>query len=223
MDRSRVLCKVCGINDFPAARLAAELGADFIGMHAIWRVKSEDVASFTKIAHELPEQYNVEAVLVTRQQDINAVVTMAEQVKPGYVQLHAPWSSKELTYLRTELNNRGCQEVRLIGVIGMERNKELPQIREVVKAVDLLLLDSSFRGGTGRQTDPLTLKKVVTSAGTTPVVIAGGLTPENVAHYIRIVHPFAVDVQTGVEYPDRPGIKDPERIAAFLQAVKLDG
>jgi len=220
MNKSRVLCKICGIKDFSTAQLAARLGSDFIGMHAIWRVKSEDLVSFIKIAHDLPKEYSVKAVLVTRQQDINTVVVMVEQVKPAYIQLHAPWSRERIIRLRAELNKKGYQGVQLIGVVGLKTYKNLPLVREIIGAVDLLLLDSSFRGGTGHQADPLILKKAVASAGSTPVLIAGGLTPENVGGYIQALHPFGVDIQTGVDYPDRPGIKDPKRIAAFLQAVR---
>ena len=52
------------------------------------------------------------------------------------------------------------------------------------------------------------------------LILAGGLNPDNVAEAIRIAHPYAVDVASGVEYPNQPGIKDPARVKAFIQAVR---
>ena len=54
-----------------------------------------------------------------------------------------------------------------------------------------------------------------------PIIIAGGLTPENVAECVRITRPFAVDVSTGVE--SAPGRKDPGRVRAFVEAAKAAG
>jgi phosphoribosylanthranilate isomerase len=220
MNRNRVLCKICGIKDFPTAELIARLGANFIGLHAIWRIKNEDITNFIRITHELCKDYDIKPVLVTRQQDVNAVVAMVEQVEPAYVQLHAPWSKEEIMRLREELYEKGFQWIQLIGVIGLENYERFSRSSEILGMVDLLLLDSSFRGGTGRQTDPVLLKEAIATIGSTPFFLAGGLTPENVGDYIKELHPFGVDVQTGVEYPDKPGTKDPIRIVAFLQAVR---
>jgi len=110
--------------------------------------------------------------------------------------------------------------VQLIGVVGLENKAALDLVPGVSGAVELLLMDSSFRGGTGRVADLRLLKEAMALAGRTSVLIAGGLTPENVQARIRAVRPFGVDVQSGVEYPDNPGVKDPKRIAAFLHATK---
>jgi phosphoribosylanthranilate isomerase len=56
--------------------------------------------------------------------------------------------------------------------------------------------------------------------GLPPIILAGGLTPENVAEAIRIARPYAVDVSSGVEVPGKPGIKDPVKMRDFIQAAQ---
>jgi len=83
---------------------------------------------------------------------------------------------------------------------------------------DYHLLDahrSGMRGGTGETFD---WELVRTRRSKTPLVLSGGLRPENVAEAIAAVHPFAVDTASGTEAS--PGVKDPEKVAAFVQAVR---
>lgn len=75
-------------------------------------------------------------------------------------------------------------------------------------------------GGTGNKVDWSLAREIVQTSGL-PVILAGGLTPENVSEAIQSVRPFAVDVSGGVE--DRPGIKDPIKIRDFIQAVRSVG
>jgi phosphoribosylanthranilate isomerase len=77
--------------------------------------------------------------------------------------------------------------------------------------VDFHLLDGE--GGTPFEWDLVRVRRT-----DIPLVVAGGLTPENVAAAIAETQPFAVDVASGVE--ERPGVKDPEKVAAFAQAVQ---
>ncbi|HUK92969.1 MAG TPA: phosphoribosylanthranilate isomerase [Methanomicrobiales archaeon] len=80
---------------------------------------------------------------------------------------------------------------------------------------DALVVDGSR--GTGRPYE-LAYATEVVQRSPVPVVLAGGLTPENVAGAIRAVRPYAVDVASGVEV--RPGIKDPARVAEFIRAAR---
>ena len=73
-------------------------------------------------------------------------------------------------------------------------------------------------GGTGQTVDWDVARQYVARPDVPPLVLAGGLTPENVADAIRTVHPAAVDVASGVE--SQPGRKDPAAVGAFIQAAR---
>jgi phosphoribosylanthranilate isomerase len=95
----------------------------------------------------------------------------------------------------------------VIRVIG--RNDPLPA------DCDAIIIDESH--GSGRAFDLSYARHAVTGSQV-PVILAGGLTPENVADAIRQVHPYAVDVASGIE--TAPGVKDHGKIAAFIAAVR---
>ena len=72
-------------------------------------------------------------------------------------------------------------------------------------------------GGTGKRVD-LSFAAEVVARSNVPIILAGGLDPDNVAEIIKIVKPFAVDVSSGIE--EKPGIKDPIKMRDFIQAVR---
>lgn len=82
-------------------------------------------------------------------------------------------------------------------------------------AADALVIDDSR--GCGRRFDPVSARAAVAKAGI-PVILAGGLTPQNVAEAIASVHPYGVDVSSGIE--SAPGIKDREKMGAFVRACR---
>ena len=92
---------------------------------------------------------------------------------------------------------------------------------EASKSFDAILLDSFVsgrHGGTGAIHDWNLSKRVKRAIHPKPLILAGGLKPENVREAIRTVQPYAVDVSTGVEL--RPSIKDPEKVLAFIENAK---
>ena len=97
--------------------------------------------------------------------------------------------------------------VRVIRVIG--RGDPLPG------DCDAVIVDDSH--GKGRDFDPSYARDTV-KRSTVPVILAGGLTPDNVGEAIRRVRPYAVDVASGVELS--PGIKNPEKVKAFIAACR---
>jgi phosphoribosylanthranilate isomerase len=104
----------------------------------------------------------------------------------------------------------GTRVIRAINVRSGEDVQKLDRFR----SVDLHLLDGRSSGG-GEPWDWALAARRRTKV---PLVLSGGLTPENVAAGITAVHPYAVDVASGVEAS--PGVKDPERLGAFFAAVR---
>ena len=86
---------------------------------------------------------------------------------------------------------------------------------EKFRSAKALLLDGHAPGEAGGTGEAFAWESITTVAK--PIVLAGGLTPDNVKQAIDLVHPFAVDVSSGVE--SSPGIKDKNKVAAFMKQV----
>jgi phosphoribosylanthranilate isomerase len=114
---------------------------------------------------------------------------------PGAIQISHPFVFRE---------KPAAKVIRVIG-----RNDPVPT------DCDAIIVDESH--GRGKNFDLSHAHNVVQRSGL-PVILAGGLTPENVADAIRQVHPYAVDVASGIE--TAPGIKDHTKIAAFIAAAR---
>jgi phosphoribosylanthranilate isomerase len=96
---------------------------------------------------------------------------------------------------------------------------------KLISYMDALVLDTAVKGhlgGTGQSFNWHWIAEARAAGeltGLPPIILAGGLNPDNVADAIRIAKPYAVDVSSGVEVPGKPGIKDPARLRDFIQAV----
>ena len=112
--------------------------------------------------------------------------------------------------------------LRLVQVVHVEGEETLAEAAEAARHVDAILLDSGSRagpvallGGTGRIHDWAVSRRIVETIGK-PVILAGGLRPENVAEAIGVVRPYAVDVCTGLRSADR---LDRGKLRSFMAAV----
>jgi phosphoribosylanthranilate isomerase len=107
-------------------------------------------------------------------------------------------------------------KARLIKAVFLESGDDVERAATLPAYVTPLVdaTDRVRRGGTGQVAD---WRQAAALAARRPIILAGGLTPENVATAINCVRPWALDVSSGVE--SAPGIKSPERLAAFFAAV----
>jgi phosphoribosylanthranilate isomerase len=212
--------KICGIREEAHAGAAAEAGADFIGLVFAPSPRQVNTARAEKIVAALrKKKHDTEVVGVFVNTPPGRVKRMAAACHLDWVQLSGdePWS-----YCRQ-------LDIPLIKAIRVSRNYTPVQImadleygtRLLSGQNHLFLLDSSDReryGGTGRTFDWNLARPI---AERFPVIIAGGLTPSNVAEAIRTAAPWGVDVSSGVE---TKGIKDMNKIKKFVAAVrKADG
>lgn len=202
--RTRV--KICGLTRFEDAELAVQLGADALGF-VFWpdsprAVRPEHVRD---IVRHLP------ALAVRVGVFVNAppaeVARVAEAAALDIVQLHGDEDVADYVQLAPRL----IKAVHVSTAAGLDSASRLPPA--VVPLVDAI--DPARRGGTGTIADWSSAARL---ASRRPVMLAGGLTEENVAQAVVQVRPWAIDVSSGVEW--KPGLKSPDRMRAFFKRVQ---
>ncbi len=220
------LVKICGVSEVRHARAAAALGADFVGMVFAPSRRQVTLGQAKRIAAALgkagdgppaaPTTEAVEAALGSRRpllvgvfadQDADTINGIASECGLDLVQLSGsePWDVCE--HLRRPVLK--CMKVRE----GQPAEEVLSAVREGA----LVLLDPYVEGSYGGAGVTLDWRVAAQVAARVPVMLAGGLAPENVAKAVRTVHPWAVDVSSGVE---TEGAKDVSKIRAFIEAAK---
>lgn len=205
MARTRI--KICGVRDVETALVAAECGADAVGLvfapGSRRRVEPEDAWA---IASSLPPFVARVGLFVdATAEQCHAIM---EQCPCDLVQLHGDES----------VETARAYGLRAIKALRFDPATIQSEFRtwEDVAEIDALLIDGGS-GGQGVSLDWKALADVQHSC-VHPIVLAGGLTPENVGEAIAILRPWAVDVSSGVER--EPGVKDPALISAFCEAVR---
>jgi phosphoribosylanthranilate isomerase len=198
----RTRIKICGVRTVETARLALEAGADAIGLvvDVPGSPRRLSLEAAECIAAALPAQ----AMAVAVMQDPDPA--LAERWRGTWLQLHGNEDESLMARL-----SRTRHVIK-----GFRFDPEQVRRWNRCPGVEILLVDGSQggRGGSFRHEDLAAMMPEITK----PVVLAGGLTPQNVATAIRAVRPFAVDVSTGVE--SSPGVKDDALIRAFCAAVE---
>lgn len=217
--------KICGITNLEDALLAVDAGADALGFvfyeKSPRNVKPEEVR---RIAAKLPKA--IERVGVFVRESAEEVRTVATRSGVTAVQTcidaALPQNGADCACCFEQLTKKE-PILRLIPVLSMRTQRpEGPAMMWDPDAVHAFLLDSSFGGqpgGTGQPFDwaaSQAATKVIKSLAN--VILAGGLTPANVSEAMRILQPWGVDVASGVEAS--PGRKDPQKVRAFVAAVR---
>jgi phosphoribosylanthranilate isomerase len=207
---AHIRVKICGLTDPEDARLAAALGAHALGF--IFYPPSPRYVSPEQargIIRQLPPFVLTVGVFVDEEMD--AVRDIAALAGLDWVQLHGRESPE---YCRT----LGRRVIKAFRIAGEESLRALPAYQGAVQAFLLDTYRPGLPGGTGEAFDWQLAQKAKDYG---PIILAGGLTPDNVAEAIRAARPQAVDVASGVEAA--PGKKDPERVRDFMEAVRTAG
>ena len=198
--------KCCGMTRVEDAVLAARLGADAIGMVFTARSRRRvTLAQARAIAEAMPPFVTLVALFMD--DDAALVQEVIEAVQPDLLQFHG-----------REPDN-WCAQFgrRFLKAIAMgEGARALHMLRRYPSAAGLLLDGHGLgeAGGSGKAFDWSLMPRDLAQ----PLILAGGLTPGNVAEAIRVARPWAVDVASGIE--SAPGIKDPRKLADFIDAVR---
>lgn len=206
--------KICGITNVADAVAVAELGADAIGLNFYPESpRHVGLDAAARILANVPPF--LLAVAVSVNESLSIMVNRAESL--GRISI-VQWHGNQQT-------PGNVRPFRLIPAFNVKDQRDLDKIDSYLEACrragfmpDGLLLDAHAPdkfGGTG-QTAPWELLAAYKPG--IPIILAGGLTPENVVEAIKIVRPYAVDVAGGVE--SRPGVKDREKMSRFIERVR---
>jgi phosphoribosylanthranilate isomerase len=199
--------KICGITNLEDALLAASLGAQALGF-IFYPPSPRQVApeAARNIIAQLPPLVLSVGVFVDEEAPV--VRDLAARAGLDWVQLHGQESPE---YCRS----LGRRVIKAFRIRDANSLRDLPDYRSSVQAFLLDTYKEGRVGGTG-ETFNWELAREAQKFG--PIILAGGLTPENVAQAIKVAQPQAVDVASGVEAA--PGKKDPVKLKAFFAGVK---
>lgn len=200
-----VRVKICGIRDWEEARMVLDAGVDTLGFVFAASPRQIKPEAAREIINRLPPFTTTVGVFVNEPR--YSLMEIASFCHLDVLQLHGD----EPPEYCHGLSQRLLKAVRVRDANSLEG-------LEAYREVQGFLLDACVSGKTGGTGTTFNWELVRTrTIADKPIILAGGLTPENVATAIRLVRPYAVDVSSGVEAGGR---KDPARIAAFLEAVK---
>jgi phosphoribosylanthranilate isomerase len=199
--------KICGIKTLDDALVAIEVGADYIGFNfypkSVRFIEKNSCAAITSILKKKYPQIKLVGVFVNS--PVEEIKDIMKTCSLDLVQLHGD----ETLEIMQSLSGKAFKAFR--GV---------PQSLDGFARVDApaLLVDASVKGVYGGSGVTGDWNGTAELAKKYPLLLAGGLTPENVADAVRQVKPWGVDVASGVEFA--PGLKDAGKMKAFVQAVK---
>lgn len=206
--------KICGLKSAAMIETAIEAGSDYIGLVLFppspRNLSVEDAAKLAAIARG-----KVKIVTLLVDADDALITRVVKEIAPDLLQLHGKEPLERVAEVRTRAR------IPIMKAISVETAADVAAGLAYLKAADLVLFDAKapegaiVPGGNGLAFDWRLLAKIKGSAG---YMLAGGLTPGNVAAAIRLTGTPAVDVSSGVE--SSPGVKDAALIRAFIRAAK---
>ena len=214
----RVRIKLCGMMHPTDARLAAALGADAVGMVLHANSKRQISAEIAKeIVKSVPALVTTVGISVNA--DFDTCRKLIDQTGISTIQLHGDESPELVRKLApfpvikaVKVNKNTIHQTMKTWV---ERKADLPNLKAI-----LLESASPQSGGSGVVNDFELIADLIktNTFGDFPLILAGGLNPSNVAHAIKIVKPYAVDVSSGIE--ETPGQKSEKLMREFVTAVQ---
>ena len=203
-----VRVKICGITNLADAKAAVDLGTDALGFNFYEKsVRNISPADAYKIIRALPEGMEAAGVFVNWSAE--AVIALARAVDLDTLQLHGDETAATA--------REAAKYFDVTKAMRVGKGFRLASLRPFQPSVRAFLFDACTKdqyGGTGHRTDWAIARR---AAKKHRIILAGGLTPENVAEAILYVRPYAVDVASGVE--SRPGKKDRAKLRAFISEV----
>jgi phosphoribosylanthranilate isomerase len=159
----------------------------------------------------------VSSVAITYVDNAREAMDLCRYLGVSTLQAHGPFPKRDLAFVRA-----GMPHLKLIRAVHVTGADAVVEAQRLARHVDALILDTydaaSGRHGATGKTHDWGISRAVVEAVRVPVILAGGLNPDNVAEAVRRVQPWAVDVHTGVENPD--GSRNLSRTRAFVANAK---
>lgn len=222
-----VKVKICGTTNEEDLNLCVKYGADAIGFVVEYPVPvpwNLDINRADELMKKVPPFVSKVCVVGD---EYNKVIEIANTLRPDVIQLHGNEPIDETKRLVSEIKSLKIKVIKAIR-FSVETNKPISQIHDPIRlcnilkdmGVDAVVLDavsSSMPAGTGKRIDWATAAQIRNSIDI-PLILAGGLNPENVLEAISQVKPYAVDVISGVEA--ERGKKDEKKIKDFILKAK---
>ena len=200
--------KICGLTSETDLETAVDAGADALGIICDVSVDTPREVSIERakalVAAAPPF---VTTVLVTMPSGPNRAIELVEEIEPDAIQYHGSIRPGDLAYLRAKI------DAQLLLAVDADDAETAATYDDVV---DGLIVDTPGEdggGGTG-ETHDWEQTRLAAVDLESPLILAGGLTPDNVGDAVQTVEPFAVDVASGVEADG--GVKDPDAVRSFI-------
>lgn len=217
MEYQKPRVKICCINSIEEAQTAINFGASAIGLVSEMPsgpgVISEELIG--EIVHSVPA--GIDTFLLTSKQNPEAVIAQQQKTRVNTIQLVDTFPLSGYA-----IHRKALSDIRIVQVIHVSGDKSTQEAVAIAPYVDAILLDSGNPlivtkelGGTGRTHDWSVSKRIRDSVRV-PIYLAGGLKPENVHEAIEHVHPYALDVCSGVR---TNGHIDTQKLAAFFSNI----
>jgi phosphoribosylanthranilate isomerase len=212
------LIQVAGVHDAEETRGLLALGTDIVGLPLRLTVNEEDITEDK--AAELSRVFPGSCCLITYLDTVEEIVSFARFLEVDYVQLHGPVDPAIMPVLRNQLPH-----VKFIKslVIGTMSEKELHATMNTYSPYVWAFITDTYDPSTGAEgatglTHDWKVSRDLVQASQRPVILAGGLNPDNVEEAVLTVRPHGVDVHTGVE--NASGRKDPELVQEFVKRAR---
>ncbi|MBS7606432.1 phosphoribosylanthranilate isomerase [Candidatus Bathyarchaeota archaeon] len=210
----RVRVKICGITRLEDVYACVRAGADALGFVVDVPSSPRNISldKAKQLMGATPLFITRTAVTIFR--SIEQILKIYSELRPDAIQLHGNLPPAEA--LR-EISAR----TRVIGAINVSPNMPIGEILHLMEHFDAVLVDSHVPGtygGTGVAHDWSVSRRIRDLIYPKPLILAGGLKPDNVGSAIIMVEPFAVDVSSGVE--SQPGVKNENKMVSFIEEVR---
>jgi phosphoribosylanthranilate isomerase len=209
-----VKVKICGITRKEDLDAAVAAGADAVGfvVGVASSPRNLSLVEAELLIRQVPPF--VKSVLVTAPKSLDEL-EMYEKLNPDAFQVHC-----ENMYIAASVRLK-LPNITLIGAVNAHSNDAVNTAVKMAQLADAVLIDSFVNGkfgGTGVTHNWELSRQIKQAIHPKPLILAGGLNPENVADAVDIVEPYAVDVSSGVER--QPGIKDHRKMVKFIKNAK---